>query len=144
MSDTREPGAAAPEQAFWTHAQQLEKQPPCQIQCANSGDIRGWLGIIAQHEKIGLSLDEAYDQAWEKLTGFNPLPATIGRICPHPCEDHCTRSDKDGAVSVNAMERFAEVGFGTLFGVYRRNRFGPGQCVIRLSDGPSWLPRHCV
>lgn len=106
MLDTKKPGNAAPEQAFLTHAQQMEKQPPCQIQCANSGDIRAWLGIIAQHEKMGLSLDEAYDRAWEKLTELNPLPATIGRICPHPCEDHCTRSDKDGAVSVNAMERF--------------------------------------
>lgn len=106
MSDLKGPDASAPEQAFRTHAQQLEKQPPCQVQCANSGDIRGWLGIIAQHGKIGLTLDEAYDRAWEKLTELNPLPATIGRICPHPCEDRCTRSDKDGAVSVNAMERF--------------------------------------
>ena len=30
----------------------------------------------------------------------------MGRICPHPCEDLCTRSEKDGAVSINAMERF--------------------------------------
>lgn len=106
MSGTKSQAASVAEQAFWTHAQQLEKQPPCQIQCANSGDIRGWLGIIAQREKIGLTLDEAYDRAWEKLTELNPLPATIGRICPHPCEDLCTRRDKDGSVSVNAMERF--------------------------------------
>ena len=106
MSGTRSPAASPPQQAFWTHAQQLEKLPPCQAQCPNSGDIRGWLGIIAQHEKIGLTLHEAYDKAWEKLTELNPLPATMGRICPHPCEDLCTRSDKDGSISINAMERF--------------------------------------
>jgi NADPH-dependent glutamate synthase beta subunit-like oxidoreductase len=100
------PGANPPPQSFWTHAQQLEKLPPCQLQCPNSGDIRGWLGIIAQHEKIGLTLDEAYDKAWEKITEFNPLPATLGRICPHPCEDRCTRRDKDGSISINAVERF--------------------------------------
>jgi formate dehydrogenase major subunit len=106
MSSTDAPGAKPPQQSFSTLAQQLEKLPPCQAQCPNSGDIRGWLGIIAQHEKLGLTLDEAYDKAWEKLTELNPLPATLGRICPHPCEDLCTRRDKDGSISINAMERF--------------------------------------
>jgi NADPH-dependent glutamate synthase beta subunit-like oxidoreductase len=106
MSSTKSPAASPVKHAFQIHAQQVEKLPPCQAQCANSGDIRGWLGIIAQHEKAGLTLDEAYDKAWEKLTELNPLPATIGRICPHPCEDRCARRDKDGAVSVNALERF--------------------------------------
>ena len=55
---------------------------------------------------MGLSLEEAFDRAWLRLVEFNPMPATIGRICPHPCETDCTRSDKDGAVSINAMERF--------------------------------------
>ena len=98
--------SSADRAAFQTLAQQLEKLPPCQAQCPNSGDVRGWLGVIAQHEKVGLSLDEAYDEAWRVLAERNPLPATIGRICPHPCERLCTRSDKDGAVSINAMERF--------------------------------------
>ena len=106
MSGTRQPGQGHDSASFRILARQLEKQPPCQAQCPNSGDIRGWLGIIAQHEKSGLTLDEAYDAAWEKLAERNPLPATIGRICPHPCEDLCTRRDKDGAVSINAMERY--------------------------------------
>ncbi len=106
MSSTKTPGVNSSQVSFWTHAQQLEKIPPCQAQCPNSGDIRGWLGIIAQHEKNGLTLDEAYDKAWQRIVQFNPLPATLGRICPHPCEDRCTRNDKDGAVSINAMERF--------------------------------------
>lgn len=94
------------EQPFWTRAQQLEKQAPCQVECPNSGNVRGWLGIIAQRRKHGLSLEQAYDKAWEELVQLNPFPATIGRICPHPCETHCTREGKDGAVSINAMERF--------------------------------------
>jgi NADPH-dependent glutamate synthase beta subunit-like oxidoreductase len=104
MSDIESPGTAR--KPFHIRAQQLEKLPPCQARCPNSGDVRGWLGIIAQHEKNGLTLEEAYDRAWEHLVERNPLPATIGRICPHPCEDLCTRRDKDGAVSINAMERF--------------------------------------
>jgi formate dehydrogenase major subunit len=76
------------------------------MHCPNSGDIRGWLGIIAQREKTGLSLEQSYDAAWRRLVEFNPMPATVGRICPHPCESACTRSEKDEPVSINAMERF--------------------------------------
>jgi NADPH-dependent glutamate synthase beta subunit-like oxidoreductase/NAD-dependent dihydropyrimidine dehydrogenase PreA subunit len=102
MSGTRRSG----DEPFRTRAQQLEKLPPCQAQCPNSGDVRGWLGIIAQHDKNGVALDEAYDEAWAKIAEVNPFPATTGRICPHPCEDRCSRSQKDGAVSINALERF--------------------------------------
>jgi len=106
VNDTKHTAEAGGEQPFWTRAQQIEKTPPCQAQCPNSGDIRGWLGIIAQHEKLGLTLEQAYDQAWERLANLNPFPAAIGRICPHPCESLCSRDGKDGAVSINAMERF--------------------------------------
>lgn len=91
---------------FRIHAQQVEKRPPCQAQCPNSGDVRGWIGLIAQHDKNGLTLDEAYDEAWAMIAERNPMPASLARICPHPCEDLCTRQDKDGAVSINALERF--------------------------------------
>ena len=94
------------EPSFRTLAQQAEKQPPCQAHCANSGDVRGWMGVIAQHEKNGLTREQAFDEAWRKIALLNPLPATIARICPHPCEDSCIRRDKDGAVSINALERF--------------------------------------
>jgi len=94
------------ELSFQTLAQQAEKRPPCQGHCPNSGDVRGWLGIIAQHKKNGLTRDQAFDKAWRKIARLNPLPATVARICPHPCEDHCIRTDKDGAVSINALERF--------------------------------------
>jgi NADPH-dependent glutamate synthase beta subunit-like oxidoreductase len=91
---------------FSIRASQLEKLPPCQASCPNSGDIRNWIGIIAQRDKNGLSLEAAYDKAWLTLAERNPFPAAIGRICPHPCEDLCTRGDKDEAVSINAIERF--------------------------------------
>jgi formate dehydrogenase major subunit len=86
--------------------EQAQKSAPCQAGCPNSGDIRGWIGIIAQHDKLGLSPDEAFDRAWAKVAAVNPFPATLGRICPHPCETNCTRASEDGAVSINALERF--------------------------------------
>ena len=86
--------------------QQVTKLAPCIATCPSSSDIRGWIAMIAQREKLGLSLDQAMEKAWRLLVQKNPLPSTMGRVCPHPCESECNRAEKDGAVSVNAMERF--------------------------------------
>lgn len=86
--------------------QQKEKSAPCQAGCVNCGDIRGWIGIIAQRSKTGISKEQAFERAWKMITDVNPFPATLGRICPHPCESRCNRSVKDEPVAINAMERF--------------------------------------
>lgn len=85
---------------------QLEKSAPCCNGCATGGDVRGWIGIVAQREKLGISDADAMARAWNKITEMNPFPSTLGRICPHPCESGCSRMDKDGPVAINAMERF--------------------------------------
>jgi len=80
--------------------------PPCGSNCPSGNKIRAWIATIAQREKSGFSEDEAYTQAWNILVDTNPFPALMGRVCPHPCEDNCNRAEKDGAVSINALERF--------------------------------------
>jgi NADPH-dependent glutamate synthase beta subunit-like oxidoreductase/ferredoxin len=85
---------------------QLEKQPPCQAGCANCGDIRSWIGVVAQRKKIGISRQEAFTRAWRTITDVNPFPGVLGRICPHPCETHCNRSNLDEPLAINALERF--------------------------------------
>lgn len=86
--------------------QQVEKTAPCQTGCPNCGDIRGWIGTVAQREKMGLSREEAYTRAWRMIADVNPFPSVLGRVCPHPCEEHCNRSELDEPLSINAMERF--------------------------------------
>ncbi len=61
---------------------------------------------VAQAEKYEKPQDEAFDEAWRIWTNTNPLPATCGRVCPHPCEGECNRQAKDGAVAINNFERF--------------------------------------
>jgi len=85
---------------------QAEKTPPCQEACPNCGDIRGWINTVAQREKSGLALEEAYAQAWRTIVERNPFPSVLGRICPHPCEAGCNRGGHDEALAINAMERF--------------------------------------
>jgi len=84
----------------------VEKLPPCTGQCPSGNDIRGWMKMIAEREKLGLSLEEACDRAWAIEVETNPFPAVMGRVCPHPCEEKCNRGSKDGAVAINSVERF--------------------------------------
>jgi len=86
--------------------QYIPKTPPCIGHCPSGPDIRGWLTTIGQAEAYGRTPEQAYQIAWEKIVDRNPFPAVCGRVCPHPCEDGCNRKDKDGAVAINAMERF--------------------------------------
>jgi len=85
---------------------QVEKRPPCQADCPNCGDIRHWIGVVAQRGNLGISRRQAFTRAWQTITDVNPFPSVLGRICPHPCEQHCNRSGLDGPLAINAMERF--------------------------------------
>lgn len=86
--------------------QQALKNPPCTKTCPSNNDIRGWLTVIAQREKTGMSLEEACDKAWAIEMETNPFPSIMGRVCPHPCEGQCNRKEKDVAVGINSVERF--------------------------------------
>ncbi len=85
---------------------QVMKAVPCVTNCPSGNQIRLWVGTIAQRDKAGLGEEEAYQRAWQILVSTNPFPAVMGRVCPHPCEPNCNREAKDGAVAINAVERF--------------------------------------
>jgi formate dehydrogenase (NADP+) beta subunit len=71
--------------------------PPCNHACPAGENIQAWLA----HAREG-----RYREAWLTLVKDNPLPAVHGRVCYHPCEDHCNRKELDSAVSIHAVERF--------------------------------------
>jgi NADPH-dependent glutamate synthase beta subunit-like oxidoreductase len=82
------------------------KTPPCANTCPSATDIRGWLTAIAQSEAYGRTYEQSLEGAFYTIAENNPLIAVCGRVCPHPCENECNRNAVDGAVSINAMERF--------------------------------------
>jgi len=84
----------------------VESLPPCTGNCPSGNDIRGWLTVIQLREKLGLSLDEACEQAFQMEMETNPFPSVMGRVCPHPCETGCNRGKKDGSVGINSVERY--------------------------------------
>ena len=71
---------------------------PCYMACPTHQDIQGYVGLIANGQE---------KKALELIKQDNPLPASIGRVCPHPCEEKCRRAHLEGAVSICALKRFA-------------------------------------
>ncbi len=90
----------------WKCPVYTRRMPPCRNECPSSEDIRGYLTEVAQAEMLKKPLDEAFDNAWYTLTDKNPMPATHGRICPHPCETGCNRQHTDSSVAINNFERY--------------------------------------
>jgi len=71
---------------------------PCSLNCPAHTDIQGYL------KQIALGNDsEAVRIIKEKI----PLPASIGRVCPHPCESHCRRRLVEEPLSVAYLKAFA-------------------------------------
>ena len=71
--------------------------PPCNAACPAGENIQAWLA---------LAIEKRYKAAWKALIQENPLPAVHGRVCYHPCETGCNRSQLDSPVSIHAVERF--------------------------------------
>ena len=108
----------------------VDRLPPCNHACPAGEDIQGWLF----HAESG-----DYEAAWRTLVSDNPLPAVMGRVCYHPCEDNCNRGKLDEPVGINSVERF-------LGDVALRHRwaFTPpehetGKRVLIVGAGPSGL-----
>ncbi|MCC8029395.1 MAG: FAD-dependent oxidoreductase [Lachnospiraceae bacterium] len=73
-------------------------RPPCVKACPAQTDCQGYVGLIAEGR---------YQEALELIKDRIPLPASIGRVCPHPCEAECRRGLVEEPVSIAALKRFA-------------------------------------
>ena len=75
----------------------VHRMPPCNSACPAGENIQNWLYIAE---------DGSYEAAWRALIIDNPFPAIMGRVCYHPCQNVCNRSELDEAVGINSVERF--------------------------------------
>jgi formate dehydrogenase (NADP+) beta subunit len=79
------------------HPVYVDLLAPCNHACPAGEDVQEWLALAQAGQ---------YRLAWEALVRNNPLPATEGRVCFHPCESACNRGALDSSVSIHAVERF--------------------------------------
>ena len=71
---------------------------PCVRACPANLSAQGYVQLI----KAG-----KYDESLKLIMDRLPLPGTIGRICPHPCESDCRRREVDEPVAICSLKRFA-------------------------------------
>jgi NADPH-dependent glutamate synthase beta subunit-like oxidoreductase len=97
---TLDPGTSLANQTgTWRSARPnyVDRLPPCNNACPAGENIQKWLYRAEEGD---------YTAAWQSLIEDNPLPAVMGRVCYHPCEESCNRGRLDEAVSIHAVERF--------------------------------------
>jgi 2-oxoacid:acceptor oxidoreductase delta subunit (pyruvate/2-ketoisovalerate family) len=108
----------------------LDRLPPCNHACPAGENIQGWLYLAESGD---------YESAWRALTADNPLPAVMGRVCYHPCEDQCNRGKLDAPVGINSVERFLgdeAIRRGWMFDAPAHES---GKRVLVVGAGPSGL-----
>jgi len=71
---------------------------PCKTACPANINVQGYVQLIKQKK---------YAKAVAMIRERNPLSAICGRVCTHPCETACTRSNVDSAVAIRQLKRFA-------------------------------------
>jgi NADPH-dependent glutamate synthase beta subunit-like oxidoreductase len=108
----------------------VHRLPPCNDACPAGEDIQGWLSFAEAGD---------YEAAWRALTKNNPMPAVMGRVCYHPCENACNRAQIDSAVGINSVERF----LGDM-AIAKGWRFTPpaqksGKKILVVGAGPAGL-----
>ncbi|MFC2015110.1 FAD-dependent oxidoreductase [Chloroflexota bacterium] len=72
-------------------------RPPCKLTCPAGCNGQGYVALISKRK---------YVEAVDHIKQWIPLPAALGRICHHPCELECNRSEVDDPVSIAPLKRF--------------------------------------
>lgn len=73
-------------------------RPPCAVACPSHTDVQGYVGLIANGQ---------YKEAVKLMKEQLPLPSSIGRVCPHPCETACRRNLVEEPISIAGLKYFA-------------------------------------
>lgn len=102
---------------------------PCAAACPAGEQIR---------EYIALALQGKMAEAWHRIKEDNPIPAVMGRVCYHPCEEGCNRAELDQPVAIHCLER--RIGD---YGLEQGLRVEPGPAkeakVAVIGSGPAGL-----
>ena len=80
-----------------TFAIKKADRAPCVRACPANLSAQGYVQLIKEHK---------YPEALSMIMDRLPLPGTIGRICPHPCETDCRRQEVDEPIAICNLKRF--------------------------------------
>jgi len=81
----------------------LESNFPCMQACPVRTQAGRYVALIAQGR---------YAEAYRYARTPNPFASICGRVCGHPCESACRRSEFDAPISIRALKRFVTERYG--------------------------------
>jgi heterodisulfide reductase subunit A-like polyferredoxin len=70
---------------------------PCKATCPAHVSVQGWIALMNEGR---------YAEAIELFKKEHPFPGICGRVCHHPCESACTRSNLDQPLGIQYLHRF--------------------------------------
>jgi formate dehydrogenase major subunit len=70
---------------------------PCNLTCPGQINVQGYIAHVAKGQ---------YEEALRMVMDRNPMPFSVGRVCPRFCETRCRRILIDEPVSINHLKRF--------------------------------------
>ncbi len=93
------------------------------------------------HGYVALARSGRYREAVRLIRECLPLPGTLGRICPAPCEGECRRAEIDEPVAIREIKRFVvdAVEGDAPPAVPDREMKAPGDRVAIVGSGPAGL-----
>ncbi|MDR3203902.1 MAG: FAD-dependent oxidoreductase [Deltaproteobacteria bacterium] len=83
----------------YPNAYSLSKEgvSPCVVSCPANVNAHGYVALAAKGR---------YQEALEVIMDVLPFPATLGRVCVHPCEKECRRAQMDAPLAIRDIKRF--------------------------------------
>ncbi len=75
----------------------VDQIAPCTLRCPAGNDVVGFVTYVAEGR---------LEDAWRLLAQTTPFPGTCGRVCPHPCEFECNRSELGKSINIHTIERY--------------------------------------
>ena len=106
---------------------------PCTDACPAHVDIPGYIEGVR---------DLRYDDSLKATRQTMPLAHTCGRVCPHPCEDACRRTNLEAPIAIMELKRLGadyetDHGFGFFHPQKKKKSNGKRAAVI--GAGPAGL-----
>ncbi|MCD6432783.1 MAG: NAD(P)-binding protein, partial [Sulfurimonas sp.] len=106
---------------------------PCTDACPAHVDIPGYIEGVR---------DLRFDDSLKATRQTMPLAHVCGRVCPHPCEDACRRTNLDTPVSIMELKRLGadyetDHGFGFFHPIEKKSKIDKRVAVI--GAGPAGL-----
>ena len=104
---------------------------PCRLACPAGTDCQAYVKQVA----LG-NTREAVRIVKEKL----PLPASIGHVCPHPCERDCRRNLVEEPISIALIKRYMSMAELGKADAWKPEKAAPsGKRVGIIGGGPAGL-----